>query len=359
VYFGLWFARPKPPLLLLNQARMALSAARHAEAPTYAPKLWQQAEDSWEHTLRAFQEQRRRWFVKRDFSGAAQLAQRTYTLAVQAQVRAVAARDSLAEHARTAASAAQREIDDYRAHFRDLPGSSTYRERATRSELLLLEAQAAARRGDVLRAAERLREAKEAIGLAGNGSANTVRAYFAKVPTWQEWAEETIAYSKEHDCTVVIVDKFAHTCRVYRAGKPVAEFSVELGPNWMGHKRHRGDNATPEGQYVVTQKKAKRSTTYYKALVINYPNEADRRQFEVNKRSGQLPPGAQIGGLIEIHGEGGKGFDWTNGCVALSNADMDRLYDMVDVGTRVTIVGSLRSWESCFRGTNYATLGTQ
>ncbi|MBC7187814.1 MAG: hypothetical protein H5U38_12345, partial [Calditrichaeota bacterium] len=180
VYFGLWFARPKPPLLLLDQARMALSAARHADAPTYAPKLWQEAEDSWEYTVRAFREQRRRWFFRRDFSTAARLAQRTHTLALQAQTRALAARDSLAEHARTAATAAQREIDEYRAHFRDLPGSRTYRERAVRSELLLLEAQAAARRGDLLRAAERLREARAAISLAGNGSANTVRAYFAK-----------------------------------------------------------------------------------------------------------------------------------------------------------------------------------
>jgi len=57
------------------------------------------------------------------------------------------------------------------------------------------------------------------------------------------------------------------------------------------------------------------------------------------KRAGQLPRGAALGGLIEIHGEGGRGKDWTKGCVALSNDDIDDLYRKVGVGTPVTIVG--------------------
>ncbi len=359
VLVTLWLTRPKPPLVLLDQARLALSAARATEAPSYAHKVWREAELAWEQTLRAFAEQRRHWFFQRDFRMAAQLAQHTQILALRAREQAIACRDSLDQQTRVEATKAQQQLGEYRAYFRDLPGSTPHRERATRSELLLLEAEEARKRGDLLRAAERLREANEAISIAGNGSATTVRSYFSKVPTWQQWAEETIAYSRQHDCPAVIVDKFAHVCKVYRSGKLLAEFPVELGLNWMGHKRQRGDNATPEGHYVITQKKANRSTKFHKALVLNYPNEADLREFEANKRRGLLPHNAQIGGLIEIHGDGGKGFDWTNGCVALTNRDMDKLYGMVEVGTRVTIVGSLRSWEMCFGRSTTSTVGSQ
>ena len=57
-------------------------------------------------------------------------------------------------------------------------------------------------------------------------------------------------------------------------------------------------------------------------------------------RAGYLPRGMPLGGLIEIHGEGGRGKDWTNGCVALVNEEMDDLFSKVDVGTPVTIVGA-------------------
>jgi len=59
-------------------------------------------------------------------------------------------------------------------------------------------------------------------------------------------------------------------------------------------------------------------------------------------RKGNIPRRG-IGNLIEIHGDGGKGINWTDGCVALTNSDMDKLYGLVGVGTPVTIVGSLRS----------------
>lgn len=354
----LWFTRPRPPVASLEKARVALAAASTAEAQTYAPRLWAQAERYWNYTLRAFREQRRQWFFLRDFAEAERLAQQTEALAMRARERAIAVRDSLTLVTEGLAKTAQQQIELYRTTYRDLPGNTQFRERAVRSELLLHEAQHARARGDLVRAGQRLREAKEAIEAAGNGSASAIRAYFANVPTWRQWAQETISYSNENHCSVIIIDKFAHLCRVYQNGKVAAEFPVELGANWVGHKQRRGDNATPEGHYLVTRKKSGRSTIYYKALVLNYPNENDMREFRVKKERGLLPPGAQIGGLIEIHGEGGKGFDWTNGCVALTNKDMDRLYSMVDVGTRVTIVGSLQSWEAFF-GNHQGVLGTK
>jgi hypothetical protein len=74
-------------------------------------------------------------------------------------------------------------------------------------------------------------------------------------------------------------------------------------------------------------------------LLLDYPNQADRARLARLKAAGQIARGAGPGSLIEIHGEGGRGEDWTRGCVALSNPDMDDLFGRVGVGTRVTIVG--------------------
>lgn len=78
---------------------------------------------------------------------------------------------------------------------------------------------------------------------------------------------------------------------------------------------------------------------YYKALLINYPNDDDRRQFTAAKKKGLIPKYAGIGGLIEIHGGGKSGM--TYGCIGMENDQMDELFSIVDVGTPVTIVGTV------------------
>lgn len=114
----------------------------------------------------------------------------------------------------------------------------------------------------------------------------------------------------------------------------------------------RGDKATPEGRYSVTVKKSGRNTIYYKALLINFPNKQDLKRFNALKASGKLPRNANIGGLIEIHGGGGKGIDWTDGCVALDNRDMDIVYSLCSVGTQIAIVGSLSPLEKILDSQN-------
>jgi murein L,D-transpeptidase YafK len=119
-------------------------------------------------------------------------------------------------------------------------------------------------------------------------------------------------------------------------------FSIELGSNWIGDKNQQGDKTTPEGLYKIISKKSDGETKFNKALLLNYPNEDDKKRFSINKKNGIIKPGANIGNLIEIHGEGGQGIDWTDGCIALKNDEMDILYTACPVGTHVTIVGSLR-----------------
>jgi lipoprotein-anchoring transpeptidase ErfK/SrfK len=196
--------------------------------------------------------------------------------------------------------------------------------------------------GDWARASEKLEVAKKMTGVV-HSSWGGLHARFSDPRLRREWqrvAEETIASSRETGGPAVIVDKLRRRLYVYIAGERVASFAAELGANGLRRKEHSGDSATPEGKYLVEQVKQGRQTKYYKALLVNYPNEQDQLRFWQGKQRGTIPARATIGGLIEIHGGGGDGRDWTDGCVALTNEDMDRLFDYTSVGTPVTIVGT-------------------
>ena len=78
-----------------------------------------------------------------------------------------------------------------------------------------------------------------------------------------------------------------------------------------------------------------------------------RKNSKQRLSKGSLPSSAKIGGLIEIHGNGGKGIDWTEGCIALTDTEMDIVFKTVKVGTPVTIVGSMVESEGCGGQVNY------
>ncbi len=158
---------------------------------------------------------------------------------------------------------------------------------------------------------------------------------------WRRLADATVEESRRRGTVAIVVDKYHRCLVVYRKGLRAATFTAELGANGLERKAFSGDRATPEGMYRVTVKKRGSATIFYKALLIDYPNREDRERYRSLRLEGAVPNGAGIGGLIEIHGEGGNGRDWTDGCIALTNQDMDTLYPMVSVGTRVTIVGRL------------------
>ena len=144
-----------------------------------------------------------------------------------------------------------------------------------------------------------------------------------------------VAHSNEK-AELVIVVKSEYRLYLIREGKLFASFPVVFGPNPKGHKQQQGDERTPEGEYILDYKNA--NSSYYKSIHISYPNAKDRE--EARKR------GVNPGGDIVIHGQkNGWGrfsfiaqrFNWTRGCVALSNKDMDAVWDAVDVGTPIEI----------------------
>ena len=127
--------------------------------------------------------------------------------------------------------------------------------------------------------------------------------------------------------------------RAYVNGRLAESYTVDLGSNVLERKVAAGDQATPEGRYRIVRRLDEGESRYYKALLLDYPNEADRQRLEEHRESGAVSASARPGGLIEIHGEGGRGTNWTDGCVALANGDMDELFRRVKVDTPVTIVG--------------------
>lgn len=156
---------------------------------------------------------------------------------------------------------------------------------------------------------------------------------------WQSWADEAVATSRS-GATAVLVDKQDRRCFVLRGGRVVAAFPAEFGRNSLANKVFAGDGATPEGQYRVVRKNA--SSRFSRALLLDYPGQDDLARHRAAAARGQVPAGAGPGGLIEIHGHGGQGADWTDGCIALDNNDMEALFGLVEPGSSVTIVGSAR-----------------
>lgn len=158
---------------------------------------------------------------------------------------------------------------------------------------------------------------------------------------WQAWIDAAMAEAARRGIKVVVVDKMRRRLHVYAPDRRrLASFGVELGTEGLRRKLRGGDGATPEGRYRVVEKRSGGQTRYYKALLLDYPNPEDRERFERERRRGAIPSGIGPGGWIEIHGHGGKGRDWTAGCIALRNDDMDRLFDLVSLRTLIVIVGT-------------------
>lgn len=336
-----YWLSPKPPLFALAQAQTAFRSAQRARAPEFAPSENYLAQDHLDHARVAIAREGSRLPFLRDYGDSRHFIELAKKEAELAEARSLLVQDSLSSESNKWMAEAQSTLENFKAQYRDLPLDASLQRKATKGEILLRESRAALQRGDYYQAACKARLAASWVDHANSESSNMLDEYMVNSSQWQRWAKETIAWSSKHKDYAILIDKMAHICYLYHQGRIKHQFHAEFGPAWIGAKSHRGDRATPEGMYRITKKKKPGQTKYYKALEINYPNEADQQRFRRAKESGRLAHDAQIGGLIQIHGHGGKGVDWTNGCVALDNKDMDRLFALVSVGTPVTIVGKI------------------
>jgi murein L,D-transpeptidase YafK len=133
----------------------------------------------------------------------------------------------------------------------------------------------------------------------------------------------------------IVVEKAARRMQLMRNGAPLKTYRVSLGRNPIGHKQQEGDSRTPEGQYIIDTRNPQ--SRFHLSLRISYPSAADRR----SAASRGVPPG----GDIFIHGlpngmapaELFAGRDWTDGCIAVTNAEIREIWAMVKDGTPIEI----------------------
>lgn len=135
---------------------------------------------------------------------------------------------------------------------------------------------------------------------------------------------------------LVKVDKSERKMYLLSAGEIVKVYDIALGANPKGHKEQEGDEKTPEGEYTLDYKKE--DSSFYRAMHVSYPNAVDTANAEKN--------GVSPGGFIMVHGQRNwlgwlapisQHFNWTNGCIAITNSEMDEFMDLVNVGTKIQI----------------------
>jgi murein L,D-transpeptidase YafK len=134
----------------------------------------------------------------------------------------------------------------------------------------------------------------------------------------------------------IVVHKSKRQMLLVREGKVIRRYKIGLGQSPIGHKERQGDSKTPEGQYTISGRNSESS--YHLALRISYPSDAD---VERANQAGDDP-----GGDIMIHGfpndeaksdRHTRTSDWTMGCIAVSNEEIEEIWNLVSDGTPIEI----------------------
>ncbi|WP_372752892.1 L,D-transpeptidase family protein [Labilibaculum sp.] len=345
--FSFIYLQPLAPHLELRRARFALNTAQKSGADKYASSLYIDAKQFYDSAMNSWMIQNEKFFLQRDYKQVLEFVQQSINKASEAEQKALSQIESSNKIARQAIEELETKVMLYNRVYKPMPLSPELCKTHKLGAIKLAEAKIAYQSGKYIECFASCSEASKLVNESNLKAENSLVSWFADYSKWKELGNRAISLSKQGR-KIILVDKMAHQCIVYQNGKQLRGFTVELGVNWMGDKRHKGDKATPEGIYQVIQKKNSLQTKFHKALLLNYPNHEDKERFSEDQKKGLLSFQTHIGNLIEIHGCGGKGIDWTDGCVALKNDDMDVLYRIVDDGASVIIVGSLKSLEEIY-----------
>jgi len=125
------------------------------------------------------------------------------------------------------------------------------------------------------------------------------------------------------------VDKSERWMELLRDGRVVSHYRIRLGDAPMGHKHQQGDERTPEGDYRISGRNS--TSRFHLSLRVSYPNDVDRSRA---RQRGMDP-----GGDIMIHGGNSVlyPFDWTDGCIAVTNKEIEEIWSLVPTGTPIRI----------------------
>ncbi len=332
-----FFRGPQPPDARLQNAKDALERAAITGSIRYSEESYREAERLIQSGWMEMARQDGRISLLRNYHKADSILRRAEAIAEQGTRNTQDSLNSLDKIVWTEIREYENELNTWRDA---LDGSLIVfiAERVwSGAELHLRTAKQLAKVKEFQEAQRSVARGRNALARLGNIIAERAGNEASQIKKWRRWIDDLVEQSRREQIYAVAVDKVAHKSYLIKNGRVIRTYQSELGYNSASPKLFAGDGATPEGIYKITKVKIG-NTKFYKALLLDYPNETDKWQFVENKRKGIITKGSSIGRLIEIHGDGGAGSDWTDGCVALSNNDMDHLVKFVGVGTPVVIV---------------------
>jgi hypothetical protein len=332
---------PRPPIGPMEYAREILSKAETNKADTYSKKLFTEAKSFYDSAMVNWQGENKRFIYFRHYDRVIMFADLSAKKASQATDNSISSSSNLKIKLKEKIEFLNNLVIQIDQLFTTYPLSSEIRNRISKGKIILNEAEIIYNKDQYLLANRKVTDSEYLLTESFENASSNLKNYFKSFTVWKRWADKTLYESRKNHDYSIIIDKYSRKFFIYLNGLKKYEFEAELGKNWVGDKRERGDLATPEGMYKITKKFDGGKTKYYKALLLDYPNEEDKEKFRAEIAHGSLPANARIGGLIEIHGNGGKGIDWTEGCIALTDNEMDIVFKIVKVGTPVTIIGSM------------------
>jgi L,D-peptidoglycan transpeptidase YkuD (ErfK/YbiS/YcfS/YnhG family) len=340
LFFG---ACQKPPEDTLQAAKSALDSASVSGAPKYAAQSYREAESTLQSARMEIARQKARLGPFRNFKLADSLLSRAIDLADLSTHLAY----QQIEISRNKAIAQRNALKDELQEWRDALNGSLLSNKAKRhwsaADLQLKICDRLIENGEFDAAVAAVHEGRTSLRQLDNLLAEYADDESQGLSQWRKWVQETITDSRKDRAYAVIVDKSAHKTYLVHKGNLTRTYSCEIGFNSAHQKMFANDGSTPEGKYRAV-KVRQNGSKYYKAILLDYPNSADEKRFRANKSKGIISKHAPIGKNIEIHGEGDKNRDWTDGCVALVNRDMDDILKYVKTGTPVTIVRRSDQW---------------
>ena len=331
-----------PPNSSLQRAKTALKMAADAGALRYANDQYRSAESMIKAGWMEMAHQNGRLSLFRNYHKADSILILATQTAIDAKFQTIKNINSMDSLSRSDRDAFRKELNTWRMNLDGALENFQAERHWSAAELALSTAEDLIAKGEYEAAKESIKKGKDALLKVENAISEYASEESHTISIWRQWVRQTLADSRANGTYAVIIDKSAHKAYLIKGGDLIRSYSCELGYNSARQKLFAGDGATPEGTYYVT--KAKFASKFHKALLINYPNQTDLRRLKENKAKGIISRYARAGALIEIHGEGGKKRDWTDGCVALSNRDMDHLMQFASVGTPVTIVRRSDIW---------------
>ena len=325
-----------PPLAAFQRALTSIDRARRAGAGQLAPKLLAESNQLCRLGEFALKQQNASWSPYISYRHVDSLFRLSAERANQALQETISRRESERHEVRTSFSSTEREYSGWHERFGDGLAPMDCQRLLTAAGTSLDLARDLLNRQHHAEAESLLQKTNSLLTELDSRYDAYLNQSATRLEHWRANVRETKEHSRETGQAAIIVDKTAHKLHLVQNGKVTKTYPCDLGYSSAREKRLAGDGATPEGMYKVTE--VRRHSQYYKALLLNYPNDSDRVRFRQNQREGNIPRRARIGGLIEIHGAGGLGKDWTEGCVAVTDAQMDDLMKYAFKGMWVTIV---------------------